>query len=179
MYPRQRLSSRCSAKPTRHPAHPDVDPHAVFKTQLALRLNHRFWSYRRLHGSDALMPGCKFWCLHSKFWCKCTPVHLPGGPRPPNHPAHRYPYDDIDKDVNDKNDPDGDVFNPKGKNNGFFIVFIDLGWSTFKDDQLEEKNYNNDFQSESKNQRFFDGFAMTMKLHDFIRDCSLSLRREI
>ena len=30
----------------------------------------------------------------------------------------------------------------------FLIVFIDLGWSTFIDDQLEEKNYNNDFQSE-------------------------------
>ena len=38
MYPRQSLTPRCSAKPTRHPAHPDVDPHAVFKTQLALRL---------------------------------------------------------------------------------------------------------------------------------------------
>ena len=58
--------------------------------------------------------------------------------------AHRYPYDDIDKDANDKNDPDGDVFNPKGKTNGFLIVFIDLGWSTFKDDKLEEKNYDND-----------------------------------
>ena len=78
-----------------------------------------------------------------------------------------------------KNDPDGDVFNPKRKTNGFLIVFIDLGWSTFKDDQLEEKNYNNDFQSEGKNQWFFDGFAMTMKLHDFITDCSISIRREI
>ena len=38
MYPRQSLTPRCSAKPTRHPAHPDVDPHAVFETQLALRL---------------------------------------------------------------------------------------------------------------------------------------------
>ena len=38
MYPRQRLTPRCSAKSARHPAHPDVDPHAVFKTQLALRL---------------------------------------------------------------------------------------------------------------------------------------------
>ena len=38
MYPRQSLTPRCSAKPARHPAHPDVDPHAVFKTQLALRL---------------------------------------------------------------------------------------------------------------------------------------------
>ena len=58
-----------------------------------------------------------------------------------------FAYDDIDKDANDKNDPDGDVFNPKGKTHGFFIVFIDLGWSTFKDDKLEEKNYDNDFQS--------------------------------
>ena len=38
MQPRQRLPPRCSAKPTRHPAHPDVDPHAVSKRQLALRL---------------------------------------------------------------------------------------------------------------------------------------------
>ena len=37
MYPRQSLTPRCSAKPTRHPAHPDVDPHAVFKRQLSLR----------------------------------------------------------------------------------------------------------------------------------------------
>ena len=179
MTPRQSLAPRCCAKPTRHPAHGDVDPHAVFKTQLSLRLkmipvrhtgggrrkrrNHRFWSYRRLHGSDALMPGCKFWCLHCKFWCKCTPVHLPGGPKPTNHPAHRYPYDDIDKDANDKNDPDGDVCNPKGKTNGFLIVFIDLGWSTFKDDQLQENNVDNDFQSEGKNQCFFNGFWGVMR----------------
>ena len=38
MSPRQRLTPRCSAKPARHPAHPDVDPHAVFKRQLPLRL---------------------------------------------------------------------------------------------------------------------------------------------
>ena len=38
MYPRQRLSPRCSAKPARHPTHPDVDPHAVWKKQLPLRL---------------------------------------------------------------------------------------------------------------------------------------------
>ena len=38
MYPRQSLTPRCSAKPARHPAHPDVDPHAVFKRQLPLRL---------------------------------------------------------------------------------------------------------------------------------------------
>ena len=71
----------------------------------------------------------------------CTP---PGGPKPLNHPAHRYAYDDVDKDDNDKYDLDDDVFNPKGKTNGFLIVFIDLGWSTFKDDKLEEKNYDND-----------------------------------
>ena len=95
-------------------------------------------------------------------------MHPSRGPKPLNHPAHRYAYDDVDKDDNDKYDLDDDVFNPKGKTNGFLIVFIDLGWSTFKDDKLEEKNYDNDFQSEGKNQWFFDGFAMTMKLHDFI-----------
>ena len=39
MYPRQSLTPRCSAKPARHSAHPDVDPHAVSKRQLALRLS--------------------------------------------------------------------------------------------------------------------------------------------
>ena len=76
------------------------------------------------------------------------------GQIPPDHPTHRYDYNDVDKDDNIKNDLDGDVFNPKGKTNGFSIVFIGLGWSTFKDDQLEEKNYNNDFQSEAKNHWF-------------------------
>ena len=85
----------------------------------------------------------------------CTPRE---GQIPPDHPTHRYDYNDVDKDDNIKNDLDGDVFNPKGKTNGFFVVFIGLGWSTFKDDQLEEKNYNNDFQSEGKNKRFFDCF---------------------
>ena len=106
----------------------------------------------------------------------CTPRE---GQIPPDHPTHRYDYNDVDKDDNIKNDLDGDVFNPKGKTNGFLFVFIGLGWSTFKDDQLEEKNYNNDFQSEGKNQWFFSGFAMTMKLHDFITDCSISIRRGI
>ena len=48
--------------------------------------------------------------------------HL-GRPKPLNHPAHRYAYDDVDKDDNDKYDLDGHVFNPKGKTNGFLIVF--------------------------------------------------------
>ena len=39
MSPRQRLTPRCSAKPTRHPAHPDVHPHAVSKRQLTLRFD--------------------------------------------------------------------------------------------------------------------------------------------
>ena len=65
------------------------------------------------------------------------------------------------------------------KLNGFLIVFIDLGWSTFKDDKLEEKNYDNDFQSEVKNQWFFNGFAMTMKFNDFITNWPFSIRREI
>ena len=106
-------------------------------------------------------------------------MHPSRGPKPLNHPAHRYAYDDVDKDDNDKYDLDDDVFNPKGKNNGFFIVFIDLGWSTFKDDKLEEKNYDDDFQSECKNQRFFNGFVMTMNLDDFITKWSFSIRREI
>ena len=63
----------------------------------------------------------------------CTP---PESQKPPDHPAHRYPCGDVDKDDNIKNDLDGDVFNSKGKTNGFFIVFIDLGSSAFKDDQL-------------------------------------------
>ena len=61
----------------------------------------------------------------------------------------------------------------------FCLFFIHLGWSTFKDDKLEEKNYNNDFQSEGKNQWFFDGFVMKMKLHDFITKWSFSIGREI
>ena len=61
----------------------------------------------------------------------------------------------------------------------FWLFFIHLGWSTFKDDKLEEKNYDNDFQSEGKNQWFFDGFVMTMKLHDFITNWSFSIGREI
>ena len=103
----------------------------------------------------------------------------PGGPKPLNHPAHRYAYDDVDKDDNDKYDLDDDVFNPKGKTNGFLFVFIDLGWSTFKDDKLEEKNYDDDFQSEGKNQWFFNGYVMTMNLDDFITKWSFSIRREI
>ena len=67
-------------------------------------------------------------------------MHPSRGPKPLNHPAHRYAYDDVDKDDNDKYDLDDDVFNPKGKTNGFLIVFIDLGWSTVKDDKLEKKN---------------------------------------
>ena len=39
MYPRQSLTPRCYAKPTRHPAHPDVHPHAVSKRQLTLRFD--------------------------------------------------------------------------------------------------------------------------------------------
>ena len=35
------------------------------------------------------------------------------------------------------------------KSTVFLIVCIDLGWSIFKDDKLEEKNYDNDFQSEA------------------------------
>ena len=61
----------------------------------------------------------------------------------------------------------------------FSLFLIHLGWSTFKDDKLEEKNYDNDFQSEGKNQWFFDGFAMTMKLDDFITNWSFSIGREI
>ena len=58
MYPRQSLTPRCSAKPARHPAHPDVDPHAVFKTQLALRLKktpkaEMLPSFEPLHGFEA------------------------------------------------------------------------------------------------------------------------------
>ena len=77
------------------------------------------------------------------------------------------------------NDLDGGVFNPKGKTNGFLIVFIDLGWSTFKADQVEEINYNNDFQSEGKNQWNFNSFAKTMKFNDFITNWPFSIRREI
>ncbi len=71
------------------------------------------------------------------------------------------------------------IFNPKVKTNGFLIVFIDRGWSTFKDEKLEEKNYDDDFQSEGKNQRFFNGYVMTMNLDDFITKWSFSIRREI
>ena len=106
-------------------------------------------------------------------------MHPPGGPKPLNHPAHRYAYDDVDKDDNDKYDLDDDVFNPKGKTNGFLIVFIDLGWSTFKDDTLEEKNYDDDFQSEGKTKCFFNGYVMTMNLDDFITKWSFSIRSEI
>ena len=106
----------------------------------------------------------------------CTPRE---GQIPPDHPTHRYDYNDVDKDDNIKKDLDGDVFNPKGKTNVFLFVFISLSWSTFKDDQLEEKTSINDFQSEAKNQCFFNGFVMTMKLHDFITDGSISIRREI
>ena len=81
-------------------------------------------------------------------------MHPSRGPKPPNHPAHRYAYDDVDKDDNDKYDLDDDVFNPNRKNKGFLTLFIDLGWSTFKDDKLEEKNYDDDFQSEGKSKRF-------------------------
>ena len=55
-----------------------------------------------------------------------------------------------------------DVFNRKGKTNGFLIVFIDLSCSTFKDEDVKEQNYDTDFQSEGKNQRFFNGFVMTV-----------------
>ena len=106
----------------------------------------------------------------------CTP---PGGPKPLNHPAHRCAYYDVDKHDHDKYDLDDDVFNPKGKTNVFLIVFIDLGWSTFKDAKLEEKNYDDDFQSEGKNQWFFNGYVMTMNLDDFITKWSFSIRREI
>ena len=81
-------------------------------------------------------------------------MHPSRGPKPLNHPAHRYAYDDVDKDDNDKYDLDDDVFNPKGKTNGFLIIFINPCWSTFTDDKLEEKNYDNDFQSESKTKSF-------------------------
>ena len=81
-------------------------------------------------------------------------MHPPGEQKTLNHPAHRYAYDDVDKDDNDKYDLDDDVFNPKRKTNRFLIVFIDLGWSTSKDDKLEEKNYGDDFQSEGKNNVF-------------------------
>ena len=103
----------------------------------------------------------------------------PGGPKPSIHPTHRYGYDDVTKDDNDKYDLDDDVFNPKRKTNGFLIVFIDLGWSTFKDDKLEENNYDDDFQSEGKNQWFFNGCVMTMNLDDFITKWLFSIRREI
>ena len=106
-------------------------------------------------------------------------MHPPGGPKPPDHPAHRYVYDDVDKDDNDKYDLHDDVFNPKGKTNGFLIAFVDHSSSTFKDDKLEEKNYDNDFQSEGKNQCFFKGFVMTLNLNDFITNCAISIRREI
>ena len=106
----------------------------------------------------------------------CTPRE---GQIPPDHPTHRYDYNDVDKDDNIKNDLDGDVFNPKRKTNVFLFVFIDLGWSTFKDNKLEEKNYDNEFQSEGKNQWFFNGFVMTMNLDDFITKWSFSIRNEI
>ena len=106
----------------------------------------------------------------------CTPRE---GQIPPDHPTHRYDYNDVDKDDNIKNDLDGNVFNPKGKTNGFLIVFIDLSCATFKDEDVKEQNYNNDFQSEGKNQWFFNGFAMTMKFNDFITNRSFSIRREI
>ena len=106
----------------------------------------------------------------------CTPRE---GQIPPDYPTHRYDYNDVDKDDNIKNDLDGDIFNPKGKTNGLLAVFIGLDWSTFKDDRLEEKNYNNDFQSEGKKQWFFNGFAMTMKFNDFTTNWPFSIRREI
>ena len=58
MSPRQRLTPRCSAKPARHPAHPDVDPHAVFKRQLALMLMTLMnsWSHLTAHP-----PRCTPW----------------------------------------------------------------------------------------------------------------------
>ena len=46
----------------------------------------------------------------------CTPRE---GQIPPDHPTHRYDYNDVDKDDNIKNDLDGDVFNPKGKTQVF------------------------------------------------------------
>ena len=60
-----------------------------------------------------------------------------------------------------------DVFNRKGKTNGFLIVFIDLSSSTFKDEDVKEQNYDNDFQSEAKNHRFFNGFVMILIWDDF------------
>ena len=78
----------------------------------------------------------------------------PGGPKPSTHPTHRYAYDDADKDQTTKYDLDDDVFNPMGKTSAFLIVFINLSCSTFKDDKLEENNYDNDFQSEGKNHCF-------------------------
>ena len=127
MSPRQRLTPRCSAKPTRHPAHPDVHPHAVSKRQLTLRFDE-------IDGNgisgNAYNPNFDTNVLF------CTP---PGGPKPPDHPAHRYVYDDVDKDDNDKYDLHDDVFNPKGKTNGFLNVFVGHSSSTFKDDKLEEK----------------------------------------
>ena len=72
-----------------------------------------------------------------------------------------------------------DVFNRKGKTNGFLIVFIDLSCSTFKDEDVKEQNYDTDFQSEGKNQWFFNGCVMTLNLDDFNTKWSCSIRREI
>ena len=107
---------------------------------------------------------------------------MPGLPDPTPRRAiyvRRYGYDDVTKDDNDKDDLDDDVFNPKGKTNAFLIVFVGRSCSTFKDDKLEEKNYDDDFQSEGKNQWFFNGYVMTMNLDDFITKWSFSIRREI
>ena len=67
MYPRQSLTPRCSAKPTRHPAHPDVDPHAVFKRQLPLRL--KMMPVRHTGGGGRKRRKHR----HRKLPCKCYP----------------------------------------------------------------------------------------------------------
>ena len=40
------------------------------------------------------------------------------------------------------------IFSRKGKTCPFWIVSVGLSCSTFKDDNVKEKNYENDFQSE-------------------------------
>ena len=112
MYPRQSLTPRCSAKPARHPAHPDVDPHALSRGQLPLML--------------------------------MTMTIIT-------------------------------VFNRRVKTNAFLMVLFSLSCSTFKDDNVKQKNYDNDFQSEGKNQWIFNGFVITLKLDDFLAKWSFSI----
>ena len=70
------------------------------------------------------------------------------------------------------------IFNRKGKTSAFLIVLVGLSCSTFKDDNVKEKNYDNDYQSEVKNQCFFDGVVLALNLDDFIAKWPCSIGRE-